>query len=114
MGWRCATPLGDLATRDAPASAAGPALREVIAGSEGVLGVITQVALRVHRLPEHRRFEGWLVPGFEPGCDALRALAQTGAAPDVARLCDEPETRFTLAFAGTNRVIGGMVGRRCL
>jgi alkyldihydroxyacetonephosphate synthase len=111
---RCATPLGELATIDAPASAAGPSLRQVVAGSEGVLGVITQVALRVHRLPEHQRFEGWLVPGFEPGCDALRALAQAGAAPDVARLSDEPETRFTLAFARANRLIGGLVGGRCL
>jgi alkyldihydroxyacetonephosphate synthase len=111
---RCATPLGELATIDAPASAAGPALRQLVAGSEGALGVITQVALRVHRLPEHQRFEGWLVPGFEPGCDALRALAQAGVAPDVARLSDEPETRYSLAFAGANRLIGGMVGRRCL
>jgi alkyldihydroxyacetonephosphate synthase len=111
---RCATPLGELATLDAPASAAGPALRQLIAGSEGTLGVITQVALRVHRLPEHRRYEGWLVPGFAPGCDALRALAQAGVAPDVARLSDEPETRYTLAFADAGRTVAGVVGRRCL
>jgi alkyldihydroxyacetonephosphate synthase len=111
---RCATPLGELATLDAPASAAGPALRQLVAGSEGVLGVITEVALRVHRLPETQRFEGWLVPGFEPGCDALRALAQAGAAPDIARLSDEAETRFTLAFAGAGRAAGAFVGRRCL
>jgi alkyldihydroxyacetonephosphate synthase len=111
---RCATPLGELATIDAPASAAGPALRQLVAGSEGTLGVITQVALRVHRLSEQQRFEGWLVPGFEPGCDALRALAQAGVAPDVARLSDEPETRYTLAFAGAHRIVAGAVGRRCL
>ena len=111
---RCATPLGELATLDAPASAAGPALRQLVAGSEGALGVITQVALRVHRVPEYQRYDGWLVPGFEPGCDALRTLAQAGVAPDVARLSDEPETRFTLAFAGARRMVSGMVGRRCL
>jgi alkyldihydroxyacetonephosphate synthase len=111
---RCATPLGELATLDAPASAAGPALRQLVAGSEGVLGVITEVALRVHRLPEMRRFEGWLVPGFEPGCDVLRALVQSGMAPDVARLSDEAETNFTLAFAGAGRAAGAFVGRRCL
>jgi alkyldihydroxyacetonephosphate synthase len=111
---RCATPLGELATRDAPASAAGPALRQLVAGSEGTLGVITQATLRVHSVPSHQRFEGWVVPGFEPACDALRALTQDGAAPDVARLSDEPETRFTLAFAGAGRTIGNVVGRRCL
>ncbi len=68
-----------LATRDAPASAAGPELRQLVAGSEGVLGVITAATLRVHRLPEAQRFEGWLLAGFEAGCDALRRLEQAGA-----------------------------------
>ena len=81
---RCATPLGELATLDAPASAAGPALRQLVAGSEGVLGVITQVALRVHRVPEFQRYEGWLVPGFEPGCDVLRS-ARAGRHPAGCR-----------------------------
>jgi alkyldihydroxyacetonephosphate synthase len=111
---RCATPLGDLATLDAPASAAGPALRQLVAGSEGVLGVITRVALRVHPLPAAQRFEGWLLPGFEAGCEALRRLEQAGAAPDVARLSDENETRFTLAFAGVGTVARRATGRRCL
>jgi alkyldihydroxyacetonephosphate synthase len=114
LGVRCATPLGELATLDAPASAAGPALRELVAGSEGVLGVITRVALRVHPLPAARRFEGWIVPGFEAGCEALRRLEQAGAAPDVARLSDEDETRFTLAFAGAGTVSRRTIGRRCL
>ena len=125
---RCATPLGDLATRDTPASAAGPALRQLVAGSEGVLGVITAATLRVHPVPEVARYEGWLVPSFEEGCEMLRQLEQTGAAPDVARLSDEDETRYTLALAGgiARRIAGagglagrfagarGIVGGRCL
>ena len=62
--------------------------------------MITQVALRVHPRPAAQRFEGWLAPDFETGCDALRQLVQAGAAPDVARLSDAEETRFSLAFAG--------------
>jgi alkyldihydroxyacetonephosphate synthase len=111
---RCATPLGELATLAAPASAAGPALRQLVAGSEGVLGVITQVALRVHPLPAAQRFESWLAPDYETGCDALRRLAQAGTAPDVARLSDEDETRFSLAFAGLGGLARRAVGRRCL
>ncbi len=109
---RCATPLGDLATLDVPASAAGPSLRDVVAGSEGALGVITQVSLRVHPLPAVQRFEGWFAPGFEAGCDALRQLEQRGLAPDVARLSDEDETRFSLALAGTGRVAQAVIGAR--
>jgi alkyldihydroxyacetonephosphate synthase len=111
---RCATPLGELATLDAPASAAGPALRQLVAGSEGTLGAITQVALRVHRVPEAKGFEGWLAPSFEAGCEALRELAQAGIAPDVPRLSDEDETRYSLAFAGLPSLARRAVGRRCL
>jgi alkyldihydroxyacetonephosphate synthase len=114
MAVRCATPLGDLETLDAPASAAGPALQQLVAGSEGVLGVITRVALRVHPLPVAQRFEGWLAPDFQTGCDVLRGLAQAGAAPDVARLSDEEETRFSLAFAGLAPLARRAVGGRCL
>jgi alkyldihydroxyacetonephosphate synthase len=111
---RCTTPLGELATLDAPASAAGPALRQLVVGSEGTLGAITQIALRVHRVPEVKRFEGWLAPSFAAGCEALRELAQTGLAPDVPRLSDEDETRFSLAFAGVPALTRRAVGRRCL
>jgi alkyldihydroxyacetonephosphate synthase len=100
MAVRCATPAGDLATLDAPASAAGPSLREVVVGSEGALGVITSVALRVRPAPASRRYEGYLFRTFAEGCDALRVLEQAGAAPDVARLSDHDETRFTVALAG--------------
>jgi alkyldihydroxyacetonephosphate synthase len=111
---RCATPLGELATLDAPASAAGPALRQLVAGSEGVLGAITAVTLRVHPRPEAERYEGWLLPGFEAGCEALRALAQADTAPDVARLSDEHETRFMVAMAGAHDVVRSALGGRCL
>ena len=96
---RCATPAGELATLGVPASGAGPALRELVVGSEGALGVITRVALRVRRIEPAPRYEGWFVRSFADGCEALRTLAQAGPAPDVARLSDEAETRVGLAFA---------------
>ena len=107
VGLRCATPAGELATLGAPASAAGPDLRELVLGSEGTLGVITELTLRVRPVPAARRYEGWLFRSFEAGCEALRALAQAELAPDVARLSDEDETRTTLALAGE----GGAVRR---
>ena len=110
---RVATPLGDLTTLDAPASAAGPELRQLVAGSEGVLGVITAVTLRVHPVAEDR-YEGWLVPDFETGCEILRQLEQSGRAPDVARLSDEDETRYTLALAGAAGIVRRIARDRCL
>ena len=112
VGVRLATPAGELAPRTLPASAAGPDLRQLVAGSEGTLGVITAATLRVHPVPSERRYEGWVVAGFEAGCEALRALAQASAAPDVARLSDEDETRTALAFAGANRLARAAIHAR--
>jgi alkyldihydroxyacetonephosphate synthase len=94
---RCATPLGDLSTLDAPGTAAGPALRELLVGSEGALGVLTSVALRLAPAPEVRHYEGWGISSFEAGWDVVREVR-----PHVtmARLSDADETRMSLALAG--------------
>jgi alkyldihydroxyacetonephosphate synthase len=96
---RAATPSGELATLPVPASAAGPDLCELLLGSEGVLGVITEVTLRVRPRPREQRYDAYSLPGFAAGTEALRALEQARAAPDLARLSDEEETRLSLALA---------------
>jgi alkyldihydroxyacetonephosphate synthase len=104
VGARLAAPAGDLDLRAQPASAAGPELRRLVVGSEGVLGAITRVALRVRPVPELSRYEGWMFASFGAGAEALRRLEQGGAAPDVARLSDEDETRLGLGMAGLHGV----------
>jgi alkyldihydroxyacetonephosphate synthase len=76
--------------------------------------VITRVALRVHPLPDRVHREGWSLPTWADGAEALRRLVQEGLAPDIARLSDEEETRFSLAVAGTGRVGQTLLGGRCL
>jgi alkyldihydroxyacetonephosphate synthase len=95
------TPAGGLRTLSVPHTAAGPALRELIVGSEGTLGVITEVTVRVRPAPEARRYEAWVAADFAGGCELVRSLAQADALPDVTRLSDETETRVSLALAGT-------------
>ena len=41
------TPTGGIDLPPMPATAAGPGLRQLLVGSEGVLGVITQAALKL-------------------------------------------------------------------
>jgi alkyldihydroxyacetonephosphate synthase len=98
---RCVTPAGELDTKPAPASAAGPSLRELVVGSEGVLGVITEATLCVRPAPGARRYEGWSFASFAEGCDAFRVMEQACAAADVNRLSDEDETRLAMAIGST-------------
>ena len=94
-------PAGRLRTRQTPHTAAGPSLRELVLGSEGTLGVITEVTCRVRPAPRERHYEGWMAECFEAGREIVRDLAQHREAPDVLRLSDEEETRVSLELAGT-------------
>lgn len=111
---RAATPSGELRALPVPASAAGPDLRELLLGSEGALGVITEVTLRVRPRPQQQRYDAYALPGFIAGTEALRELEQAGAAPDVARLSDEQETRLSLALAShpATRLLGAYMNAR--
>jgi alkyldihydroxyacetonephosphate synthase len=92
------TPGGVLqAGQAAPASAAGPDLRELVMGSEGAFGVVTRVRLRVHPVPETKRYEAFTFPDFATGAAALRAVVQTGTGPTVIRLSDEIESSINLS-----------------
>ena len=101
-GLAMATPAGELRTLATPHTAAGPALRELALGSEGVLGAITEVTARVRPAPEVRRYEAWIVADFATGGELVRSLAQADALPAVTRLSDEAETRVSLGLAGTS------------
>jgi alkyldihydroxyacetonephosphate synthase len=102
VGLRMVTPRGELALEPMPGSAAGPDLRRLVLGSEGTLGVVTEVALRVRPIPEVSRFEGWVARDWDSGARILRRLVQDGPRPDVLRLSDEEETSVSLALSGTS------------
>jgi alkyldihydroxyacetonephosphate synthase len=89
-----ATPRGTLRAGGlAPASAAGPDLRQLLLGSEGTLGVITEVTVRVRRLPAEVIDEAWAFDDLDSGLAALRELSQaTDALPTTVRMNDQTET----------------------
>ena len=110
-GLRFVAPAGEIDVRERPASAAGPELGELLVGSEGVLGVVCDATVRVRPAPQARRFEGWSFRSFAEGREALRVIAQEGAAPDVARLSDEAETGLGFALAATGGTAERVVKR---
>jgi len=97
VGLVLATPRGTITLGTAQKSAAGPDLRELVMGSEGTLGVITEVTVRLHAVPELRVYDGWRFDSFEQGAAALRTLMQDGPVPTVVRLSDETETAVNLS-----------------
>jgi len=113
-GLTLATPSGVLELGHPPASAAGPDLLGLALGSEGTLGVITEVTLRVRPKPTTTSYEGWSFRTWAEGLAALQRLARHDLLPDVVRLSDVDETRANLLMSGSAgaRVLRGTLRAR--
>ena len=96
-------PAGSLDLPPFPASAAGPDLRQLVLGSEGRLGFLTDVVLRTTPLPDADRFDAWAMPGWAEGLEAARDLARSRPGLSMLRLSTAGETRALLAFADKPR-----------
>ena len=107
---RLIAPAGELRTLETPHTAAGPSLRELVVGSEGSLGVIPDVTVRVRPQPRQRRYEAWIADDFEAGAEIVRSLAQGPGLPDVIRVSDEEETEGSLALSGPRGLAGSLFG----
>jgi alkyldihydroxyacetonephosphate synthase len=104
LGLVAVLPGGDvLELRPIPRSAAGPDLRRLLVGSEGIMGVVTEATLAVARAPGDLR---WSVTGhttFETGLDVAREMIHGGLRPTVMRLYDEPDATVTFGALGHER-----------
>ncbi|MBV8659092.1 MAG: FAD-binding oxidoreductase [Burkholderiales bacterium] len=99
-GGRLETPTGTLELPTFPASAAGPALSDMVLGSEGRLGVLTEATVRVTPLPDYERFHAVFFPSWEAGRAAVQAIAQAKLPLSMLRLSNPVETMTTLTLAG--------------
>lgn len=105
-----ATPRGPWRTEGFPASAAGPNLNQVVAGSEGVLGIITEATFKVHRAPASMDYRGYLFRTWEEGSAAVRAAIQEEIPLAMLRLSDGAETHFLQAFSAARHPPGKLQG----
>jgi len=99
------TPHGTLEIPAFPASAAGVDLREMVLGSEGRMGIITQAVMRVTQAPQVEAFAGIVFPTFAQGMDAVRAIAQAQVPVSMMRLSSAVETHTNLTLADHRRAI---------
>jgi alkyldihydroxyacetonephosphate synthase len=94
---RVVTPAGVLATRPVPHTSTGPSVREMVLGSEGRLGIISEATVHVHRVPEQRLILGYLFPDWPSALAAMHDIAASEASPSVTRVSDANETQFSFA-----------------
>jgi alkyldihydroxyacetonephosphate synthase len=96
-GMRVVMPGKVLDVRPLPSTSTGPSVREMVLGSEGRLGVITEVTVQVHRIPEVRVMLGYLFPSWDAGLAAMQEISTSDAHPSITRVSDARETAFTFA-----------------
>jgi len=80
-------------TLPVPRHASGPDLTQLFLGSEGTLGVMTRATLKMHPLPEERRFHAFIFKDLHAAMEVGRGIMTRRLRPSVMRLYDEAETR---------------------
>jgi alkyldihydroxyacetonephosphate synthase len=104
-GGKFITPLGDIGLPPFPASAAGPDLKQIILGSEGRLGIISQAIVQIQPLPQYEEFYGIFFRDWEEGMNAVKEIAQSGIQLSMLRLSDPRETETTLILSGKENLL---------
>lgn len=105
-GGKLETPRGTLCIPTFPASAAGTDLREVVLGSEGRLGILTEATVRISPLPRVESFHAVFFPSWVEAENAIRSIAQSRLSLSMLRLSNPVETLTTLRLAGHKSLIG--------
>ncbi|MBW2366320.1 MAG: FAD-binding oxidoreductase [Deltaproteobacteria bacterium] len=91
-GLKVVLPNGEIFdTPVVPRSSTGPELRELFIGSEGTLGIITEVTLALHWRPEKQDYSAFYAPNMDKGIEFQRFIVQSGWTPPVMRQYDPPE-----------------------
>lgn len=110
-GLELVAPEGRLRLPAVPATAAGPDLRQLVMGSEGRLGLVTEVTLRVRPRPEETLVEGALFPDLDAGLGAVREIVVCGLPLTLVRLSDAPETHVAMAVGLASGSTGSLLRR---
>src|SRR6056297_1543604 len=106
LSLRVVTPKGIVETKTYPASAQGWDVHPLFLGSEGTLGVITRVTMKIRKYrPKQTRNASFIFKTFESAVAAMRTVMQSGVGvPHLFRISDPEETDIafkTQHFEGT-------------
>lgn len=110
-GMRVVLPGRIVALRPLPSSSSGPSVREMIIGSEGRLGVITEVTVNVHRTAEIREIQAYFYPNYDAGLKAAEEIHESGVHPMLVRISDAAETEFSMANGKQSSRVGHLMSQ---
>jgi len=102
-GGHLESPVGPLDLPTHPASAAGPDLRQLVLGSEGRLGILTDVVVRTSRIAPATRVNAFVMRDWDAALDLARSLAQRRLPLTMVRVATPLETATTFALVGEGR-----------
>jgi alkyldihydroxyacetonephosphate synthase len=108
---RMATPAGTVETLAVPKASNGIDVNHLCIGSEGTLGIITEILLNVHRLPACKETYGYLFPSFGSGVQAMYRCQRENCIPVLTRLNDPAKTALSFAYRSTQRFLQHQAGR---
>lgn len=94
-----------------PRGSVGPDYDHVVMGSEGTLGVITKVVVRIHKMPKVRRYGSILFPDFEAGMKLMYEVSQFSMKPSNLRLIDSIHLQLGMALDHYNSLYASVVDR---
>lgn len=92
------SPQGEIRTQDIPRAAMGPDINEIVLGSEGILGILTEVTVRIDKLSPKKTF-AFLFPSFENAVHTLRSAYEQDCRPTMMRISDPAETALSTALS---------------
>ncbi|CAD8177522.1 unnamed protein product [Paramecium pentaurelia] len=97
-GW-IITPTGKLQqSLDQPRVSSGPDLNQIILGSEGTLGIITEAIIKIKAQPEVCKYESILFHNFALGTEFMYRLSRSKVWPASVRLVDNNQFQFDMAL----------------
>lgn len=111
LALNCVTSLGTIKLNGYPHASVGPDLKQLILGSEGQFGIITQAVMKVIPKLESQRFSAFLFPSFDAGVRAIQSAASAGNLPHMMRLLDTDETQLSIHFKKKKSLLNKMIDR---
>jgi len=124
LALRVITAVGIIETKDYPASAQAWDLNKTFIGSEGCLGIITRISLKIRKYrPQNTAYASFVFKNFESATKSMREIMQSGFGfPSLFRISDPEETATAFKIKGFEnsfsdkvlKTLGYSPGKRCL